>query len=202
MIPLYGQSWSVFAPAPINGNYTLKVRAAWTQDDGSDVVTDWVDATAVETEMSRYNPFPPRAASAAVQQASQFKGAFDDLSADAKVIAGLGYFVGEDWRDRMEKKMRSYGNDGPVTPYMNEEYYTTAYASQVAKAMWGDKPERVQFEVSRTNIPDFSERNSPDAAPQPAQIASTGWRPIVNLPEQSDARFAEVFRSAEAKVND
>ena len=78
MIPMFGQSWSVFAPEPINGDYRLQIRAVVTTD-GEAHETEWVDATAAELTMHMHNLFPPRAAMTSNDVASRFKGAYDKL---------------------------------------------------------------------------------------------------------------------------
>lgn len=46
MIPMFGQSWSVFAPEPINGDHYFDVRAV-IEENGEEVTTDWVRASNV-----------------------------------------------------------------------------------------------------------------------------------------------------------
>src|SRR5699024_6735921 len=107
MIPMFGQSWSVFAPEPINGDYRFEVRAIL--QDGDDLVeTEWINATEVELSMIRYNLFPPRAGIGASEVSSQMKGAIDKLTDDHKVVAALNYFE-DDWDVRLEKKLKEYG---------------------------------------------------------------------------------------------
>ncbi|HLS63263.1 MAG TPA: DUF5819 family protein, partial [Ruania sp.] len=79
MIPMHGQSWSVFAPNPINGDYRLQVRAVVGEGEEA-TETEWVDATAAELTMLTHNLFPPRASITAMDVASRFKGAYDDLN--------------------------------------------------------------------------------------------------------------------------
>jgi hypothetical protein len=198
MIPLYGQSWSVFAPDPINGNYTFKVRAI-VDNSGKQTQTDWVDATAVELSMSEDNLFPPRAANVAVQQASQFKGAWDALTADHKVIAALGYFDGN-WQKREAAKMKTYGTPAVVDAYITQERYTDAYATQVAEAVWGKNVTRVQFQIYRQNIPDFYSRKNAALPAQPLQIADVGWRGTTTLPGQNEKHFAQIFDEQRVKA--
>jgi hypothetical protein len=200
MIPFFGQSWSVFAPEPINGNYTLKVRAEWVDAGGKTTVTPWINATSIELSMAQDNLFPPRAANLAVQQASQFKTAYDNLTADHRVIVALGYFKGADWRARLEKKLDSYGSTALVSAYMKQELYTDAYATQVARAVWGKQVEQVQFQVSRLNIAPFEDRKTPKRAPQPVQLADVGWRGVETLPGQSATDFARIFNEARVKA--
>lgn len=192
MIPLFGQSWSVFAPEPINGSYSFKVRAVVEEGEGGLVETDWVDATAVELSMIQYNLFPPRAGLQAAEVASQHKSEFDSLTADHQATAGFDYFE-RDWEARLEEQMSVFGDTDLVEKYMITEHMATAYATQVALAMWGEDVVRVQYEVSRQNVIPFAKRNSPDAEPPALQIVTTGWRGLVQNPGQSDEAFAQVF---------
>ncbi len=195
MIPMFGQSWSVFAPVPINGNYSFKIQAELANGDGTFRQTDWVDAITVEMEgMHMGNLFPPRAGTLATQQAAAFKGAWEKLTADQKEIAKLGYYSGDDWSQRLDAKLREYLPNDSVQGYMTQEKITTAYATQVAKAVWGEDVAHVHFQVSRQNIAPFAQRNNPDQKPEPVQIVETGWRGLVTMPGQSDERFAEIFK--------
>ncbi|UQN15069.1 DUF5819 family protein [Gulosibacter sp. ACHW.36C] len=193
MIPFFGQSWSVFAPAPINGDYTFKVRAQVEGDDGELTETEWVDATAVELSMIQYNLFPPRAGIQSTQVASSYKGSFDDLNADHRVVVALNYFE-DDFEQRLEDKLDEYGDENAVDAYMPTEHMATAYATQVAHAIWGDGVVRVQFEVTRQNVIPFEQRNDADATLPDPTILSPGWRGTVRNEGQSDEAFEEIFR--------
>lgn len=195
MIPMFGQSWSVFAPEPVNGDYILRVRAVLPQD-GQEVTTDWADATAVETSMIEHNLFPPRAGIGAGELASEFKGKWDALTADHKVVVNLNYFTGTDWPLRLNEKLQSYGTVNVVAPYLEAENTVIKYSTQVARAVWGNSATRVQFEIYRQNVIPFEDRNTPGVAPQPKQIANTGWRGLEVAPGQSDQNFADVFKAA------
>ncbi|WP_222847996.1 DUF5819 family protein [Ruania zhangjianzhongii] len=192
MIPMHGQSWSVFAPNPINGDYRLQVRAV--TGSGEDAVeTEWVDATAAEITMLTHNLFPPRASNAAMDVASRFKGAFDDLNEAQQEIVALGYYQGEDWRDRLQAALLEHGNEAAVMEYLETERLAGAYSTQVAQALWGEDVQQVQFIVSRQNVIPFAERNNPDAERPAVQPAPTGWRGPIVEPGQSQERFAEIF---------
>ena len=192
MIPMHGQSWSVFAPNPINGDYRLQVRAALGA--GPDAVeTEWVDATAADLTMLTHNLFPPRASNAAMDVASRFKGAYDELNDEQQAIVALGYYQGDDWRDRLERALLEHGNENAVIDYMKVERLADAYSTQVAYAMWGPDVRQVQFIVSRQNVVPFAERNDPHAERPPVQPAPTGWRGLIVEAGQSQERFAEIF---------
>ncbi|WP_025134896.1 DUF5819 family protein [Leucobacter sp. PH1c] len=196
MLPWYGQSWSVFAPAPINGDYFFKVRAHTPGPDGL-VETEWVDATTAELSLAQYQLFPPRAAGLASQLASNFKGAYEELSDEQQEIAALGYYKGDAWLGRMQIALDEVGDDpDAVAAYISQERYASAYAAQVAQAVWGPEVVNVQFQVSRQNVIPFAERHNPDAERPAEQIVSTGWRGILALEDQSESAFAHTFRDA------
>lgn len=200
MIPWFGQSWSVFAPEPINGDYRLEVRAIVVEEGTEDteptyVATDWVNATDVELSKSRYNLFPPRAAILATQQSSKLLNQWKKLNNEQKEIVELGYYEGDDWLGRMQLALNEKGNDNNiVTDYIVQERYTSAYATQVAYAIWGEhRVTQVQFVVSRQNVIPFEERHNPDAQRPEPEFATTGWRGTLEMPGQSNEDFAETF---------
>jgi hypothetical protein len=204
MLPWFGQSWSVFAPAPINGDYRLQVRAVLADRSGGEVATKWISATDAEHTLSMHNLFPPRAANLAVHQASNLKGAWDALTAEQKKITELNYFKNDDWLGRMQvalNDVNKHANEAAVVNYIVQERYTDAYAVQVARAVWGDSVVRVQFQAQRQNIIPFVERHNPDVKLPPLQFAPTGWRGLIVMPGQSEEQFAEVFGPAHSKVS-
>jgi hypothetical protein len=198
MIPMFGQSWSVFAPAPINGDHYFDVRAVLGEGD-DEQVTDWVRATDVELSLAQHNLFPPRAASLGVNVAAGYKHAFDDLNDDHRTIVGLDYLE-ENWQPRLEHELKSYSGGAAVDAYLDAEGTATAYATQVAYAVWGGGVTRVQFQVSRQNVVPFDSRNDPAAEKPPLQVAHTGWRGPVEREGQSREQFAEYFCSAPEDV--
>ncbi|WP_256921849.1 DUF5819 family protein [Leifsonia sp. NCR5] len=204
MIPWLGQSWSVFAPAPINGNYDLKIRAVLADKNGAEISTEWISAVGIEQKMLVHNLFPPRASNLAIKQASSLKGAWDALTPEQQKIAELNYFKGDDWLGRMQVAMNEANdkkNPMVVASYIVQERYTDAYAVQAARAVWGTSVVRVQYMTSRQNIIPFTERNNPDAKLPPLQFATTGWRGLIVMPGQSEEQFAEIFAPLHAKVS-
>lgn len=196
MIPMFGQSWSVFAPNPINGDYRLQVRAV-VDDDGAAATTGWVNATKAEMTMHMNHLFPPRAAMSSVDLASRFKGAWDKLNDDQEEVAKLGYYKGDDWQDRLSTAIADNAgkkqNDSVASKYVELDRMASAYATQVAYAMWGEDVQQVQFVVSRQNVIPFGQRNNPDAKRPDVQTAPTGWRGVVEEPGQSRGKFASTF---------
>ena len=159
MLPMFGQSWSVFAPEPINGDYHFNVRAV-IEKDGQEIETGWVSATDVELSMIRYNLFPPRAGIQSSEVASGQMNAFNKLDDDQKAVVGLD-FTEEGWEEWMVRSFDELEGEKPSTEaYMAEEHLSTAYATQVAYAIWGaDAVVQVQYRVSRQNVVPYADRN-------------------------------------------
>ncbi|RBP67008.1 hypothetical protein DFO66_10261 [Brevibacterium sanguinis] len=205
MIPLWGQSWSVFAPEPINGDYFFDVRAVIRTPEGTEEITQWVRATDVELDHATYRLFPPRSAGLAIGVASDLKSSWEKLSDDHKEIVKLDYFKGDDSTDRLKAKMQEYGDpEGVIGGYLDSERTASAYATQVADAVWGeDAVVRVQYQASRQNVVPFGKRNDPGAERPPIQVVPTGWRALTYEEHQSNEEFAEYFcASDEVRCHD
>lgn len=196
-LPFFGQSWSVFAPDPINGDHVFKVRAIVKDDDGDVRTTNWVNASEAELSAAQHNLFPPRGANLAEEQASNYKGAYDDLNEKQQAQVALGWYEGDDWMARMNKALAA--NETPdndidaAAAYAGVFKQTDAYATQVAYAMWGDQVVFVQFDVYRQNIIPFYDRDNPDAVRPDKQLTPTGWRGTVEYDGQSRSEFRDWF---------
>src|SRR5699024_4869148 len=129
--------------------------------------------------------FPARAGMTSNDVSSRFKGAWDDLNDDQKEIVELGYYKGEDWRERMEEGLRANGDTDAVSQYMEMERIAVAYSTQVAYALWGEDVVHVQFLASRQNVIPYAERNNPNAERPGIQPAPLGWRGTIELDGQS-----------------
>lgn len=223
MLPLFGQSWSVFAPAPINGDYRFEVRATLgggAEGGGSGNETEWVSATDVELSMIRYNLFPPRAGIQSSELASEYKEAYDSLEVAQKDLVA-GAFRGSDWEERMRAGLSAGAADSgaadaggsesgadqsseqasaEVDAYIAQDRLASAYATQVARAIWGDEVTAVQFRVSRQNVVPFRDRNDPDAQRPEPQMTDSGWREPLVMPGQNDENFARVFRAQYERI--
>ena len=201
MLPMFGQSWSVFAPEPVNGDYHFNVRAVL--NDGANTETGWVSATDVELSMIRYNLTPPRAGIQSTELASSFKKSYDALSDVQRTIVS-GDFTGEDWEVGLRAALERQGTgaattasddaDQKIDTFLSEEHRASAYATQVARAIWGDDVQDVQYRVSRQNIIPFAERHTAGAQRPEPSVVLPGWRAPIVEDGQNDGNFADVFR--------
>lgn len=212
MIPFFGQSWSVFAPEPINGDYHFNVRAV-IEEDGQDIETGWVSATDVELSMIEYNLFPPRAGIQSSEVASNYKGAYDSLGEGQKQTVA-GAFTSDNWQAELREAllMGSLEGDGTdllgddadeatVDEQIAQEHLSTAYATQVARAIWGDEVKQVQFRVSRQNIIPFANRHDPEAERPAPMMTESGWRALTTEPGQNDQNFGRTFRAQFERIS-
>lgn len=192
MIPMFGQSWSVFAPEPINGNYDFEVRAKLS--DGT--VTDWFSMVDAEQTLLTHKLFPPRASQMAANQASNLKGQWDGLSDAERKIVAKDYTKASEansgWLfDVTADLQKERGNDN-VYVYIAQERRAAGLASLVAQNLWGDEVKDIQFKASRQNNAPFSRDGSETQKP-PLQVVNTGWRGTVFKPGQSLENFDSTF---------
>lgn len=200
--PMFGQSWSVFAPKPIDGDYSFEVRAMLEDTSGKPSPTQWVDAVNLEMGMIHRNLFPARASLAGNQLASDYRTGWQKLNDRQRDIVKLGYFKGDDWTHRLagelnERAAKTGSSQKNTMSFVESERTASAYATQVAKALWGQEVRSVQFRVGRQGVIPFEQRNNPGAIrPSPAIIES-GWRGLTVRDGQNEQNFAEVFNSLE-----
>ncbi|WP_336660641.1 DUF5819 family protein [Leucobacter sp. USHLN153] len=213
MLPMFGQSWSVFAPEPINGDYHFNVRAVLEDESGERTETGWVSATDVEISMIRYNLTPPRAGIQSTELASSFKSSYDALTDVQRTIAG-GNFTTEKWEVGLRAALENEGknsaqdaaqtekNANAVEEFMADDHRATAYATQVAKAVWGDEVVQVQYRVSRQNVIPFAQRHNPRAERPEPTVVLPGWRTLVVEQGQNEGNFADVFRRQFERISE
>lgn len=204
MMPMFGQSWSVFAPKPVDGDYSFEVRATLVDESGEERTTQWVDSVDREMDMIHHNLFPPRAALAGDRMSGVYQRAWKKLTDDQQETVALSYFKGEDWSARMADRLNSQAtansssSKSETAEFLTAEQRASAYATQVAKAVWGDEVAMVQFRAGRQGIVPFAQRNIETAQrPDPVTINS-GWRGLTVMDGQSQENFAEIFNSLEA----
>lgn len=200
MLPMFGQSWSLFAPDPISADYYFDVRAVVDQD-GEEVTTDWVRASDVELSRATHRLFPPRSASSAIAQATLLRGAWVDLSQDQKAVASAHYYKGEDWGSRLHGDLAAAsGSEDARSAFEEEDSASIAYATRVATAVWGDGVQRVQYRVARHSVVPFDDRHSSASARPSPVFIEPGWRGAEHASPEAQGLFTEYFCSAPAQV--
>lgn len=194
MLPMFGQSWSVFAPEPINGDNRMLVRAVLSED-GKEHSTEWLNVTDVESQLLTRQLFPARAGNHSIDLASSYRSAYAKLSAEQKETVNLGFFEGDNWASRVTQALYDQGdNHSAINGYINAEFRAVRYSTQVARAIWGENVIRVQFQMERQNVIPFKERNNPEAQRPATEQTPSGWRGLQVAAGQSEKDFADTFK--------
>lgn len=202
MLPMFGQSWSVFAPEPVNGDNRMFVRAV-VDENGEEKATKWLPVTDIETQLMTHKIFPARAGNQSINLASDYRSGYQKLDDAQQRIVGLNYYKPE-WSRRLQSDLRNpVDEDGQpvqtksasaVSGYIDADFRAVRYATQVARAVWGDHVLRVQYRMERQNVIPFEKRHDRTAERPDTQYTPTGWRGVQVATHQQDEAFAKTFR--------
>lgn len=195
MQPFFGQNWSLFAPNPINSEDTILVRAK--VDDpgtGEQRTTDWVNATEREWSVVHHSLAPPRVNKLSSNLHRRLQNAWDDLSDEQREIVAQDFDLMADWVPLADALIGSQGGEtsSVVANLVRGDRVVTGYATQVARALWGQNVMAVQFRLERTLVPRWDDRFGEDAEPI-SVLREFGWRPALANDGQSNTAFAAVF---------
>ncbi|MFI2366628.1 DUF5819 family protein [Promicromonospora sp. NPDC019610] len=166
MTPVFAQNWSVFAPAPLHVEYSLRVRGVYTSGPDGDLVPGpWVDATAVEVRALTWHVLPAATERPSRRLAAELYGAYLALPVRGRAVllvspvqrsagsdgagaGGAGTVGGGSgdpgpWPDLRSSLLDAGGTPDVVDDYLGLDRAAAAYATQVLRAS-GDlaKPER------------------------------------------------------------
>lgn len=192
MIPMFGQSWSVFAPQPARSELRLSVRAVIEDASGFETETDWVDADRIELATTTYNLFPSYGAVSAEKLAHTHNSGYYYLDSTQREIVKKD-FQGTEWLAELKNELQS--SPGNSVNYLASEENITAYSTQVAKAVWGNEGSivRIQYLVTDRLVTAFEDRKHGELMRPDAYELTTGWRPPVVREGQDEAEFAATF---------
>lgn len=193
LLPYFDQNWGLFAPDPINSNEHIQVRARLEGADGEVVETDWFDATAYEVRRILHDPFPSRAVRPSTTYYRNIASAVRSLSGEQRAVLLDDYSDGN-W-DRLAADLSAAGPARGVGDQIRLERMNAAYATGVARAVWGDHVVAVQIRLQGEQIPRFDDRLDPDAA-STFSYTDFGWRPIWHMTDQDQQVFDEFFAGA------
>jgi hypothetical protein len=193
MQPFFRQGWSLFAPNPWSGDYTLLLRAGWTdRSTGQLRTSDWVDVTTREWNGILHNPLHPRSDLYTDGLYQILNDDRDSLIDNQASICERDYSH-SGWDQLLADLSAQKGADPDLLEsYVHHERVAAAFATQYAYALWGPDIEAVQARVKYTPIPGFEGRADNDDPP--ASVFTYGWRPTVVFDGQSKKYFAETVR--------
>lgn len=195
MRPFFEQNWSLFAPNPVNAEDELLVRAQVVDSEtGQTRTTDWANPTQLEWRLVLHNPAPSRASRLTSNLHRRVNTAWRRLNDRQKKIVAGDYEFMSDWGPLAEDLIAA--QDGQtsavVAGIVRADRVATGYATQYARATWGDGIRAVQFQLRRTPVPRWDVRKEP-VPDEPSFIARDfGWRPVL----VNDGQEESLFKSA------
>jgi len=198
MIPMFGQSWSVFAPNPGSVNQSLDVRAVVSKD-GKETTTGWYSLThRAATQDIQLHPIPSRMYLNDFILANRYYDSALAIESSARDTAGASY-LGKDWPSTLQHTMLGalkVETSPAVSTFMDYERTVVGLASEVALARWGDHVTRVEVRVLKKPVVPFAQRND-KVTPETSYFVD-GWRAVTPVPGTDTAVFRAMFRAGGA----
>ena len=195
MIPMFGQSWSVFAPNPGSVNQNLEVRAVL---DG-DITTDWYSLTDRSTRKDvQGHLIPSRMYLNDYILANRYYDAALAIPVEIRDIAGEERAEG-DWWVVLEGAMLEASGveaDTRISEFVLYERTVLGLVTEAAIGRWGEDVSMVQVRVVKTPVVPFEQRATD------TQMDSTsftdGWRAPLRVEGIDLAIFARMFAEGSA----
>ena len=202
MVPMFRQSWSVFAPTPGGWEIDVSVRAKVT-DDGNTRITDWVSASDAGNSRFTHNPFPPRTSRIPLTLGLDLYNSYYDLNKAQQNLITHNFPTEQGWQKKFSTNLVQLSDKDQKTgakkalDYLVLEKRAIRYATQVAYAIWGEDVTQVQIYTAKQDVMYFYDRNNKYAERPAAEPIPVGWRPTIAVEEQDQELFADYFCSAD-----
>lgn len=200
MQPMFQQNWSLFAPNPVNSEDEVLVRAELSgpesgPDAGTPTVTEWESATALEWSIITHDPVPSRASRLSSNLHRRLNSAWNRLNDDQHRVLAEDFAYMPDWTPLADALARAAGGSPSpdIATMVRADRVATGYATQFARARWGDDVTSVQFQIRRTPVPRWADRLGPDTDPATGTVHEFGWRPVLVNEGQDDDLFARTI---------
>jgi hypothetical protein len=179
----------------VNADSEVLVRAdVRDPDTGEFETTEWVSATRLEWKLVEANPFPPRSTRLSANLYRRLSSAWYDLNVEQRDVVADDFFtIDDDWaqlKDALEQQTDDDVSASDIDEMAHLDQVATAYATQVAIAIWGVDLSSVQVEIRRTPVPRWDDRFE-DFDPDSSFVRTFGWRPLFTFDGQDDTAFAD-----------
>lgn len=159
VLPLWDQSWSVFAPDADYRTDRIEIRALLRGVDTSTYQSDWVPITSREVVASvRHHPFPSRTALITNRLAGRVFKAYGKLTpAQKKAFGAADTAVDLDaLRMVLLASATSDKERAAATDFLEHEQSVEYFLSGIADAIWGDRLVGVQYRRYVVEVPSYS----------------------------------------------
>ncbi|WP_119695841.1 DUF5819 family protein [Microbacterium halotolerans] len=191
--PYLQQDYRIFAPNPANSDRNLWLRAWVETPDGERVITEWVDATAIELVEPARRVLRKQFT---VQASLRLIGTYFDMSEGQREVAAQNFSESDDLTPLQDELLAADADKADeVHAFIRATNFATSYATQAAQALWGDEGEvvAVQTRAVTTPIVRWEHRFDDGAVAPGASYSDTGWLPPMEWSEQSTPGFAASF---------
>lgn len=198
--PYFAQKWNVFAPNIAKSNPQLRIQAQWRDSAGQLVKSEWVSLTAVEFGAVAGHALPSRIQKLSWNMLASYVSRFDDLTAAQKAVVQDTFIERSDGGYRgvppeeLIDRLSALGEDrGDVLELLRYDFMLKEYATYFATATFGEKIERIRWEVYRERPNDFDHRFDEESQNKPS-ISRFGWRQADDrIRPESLAAFQDVI---------
>lgn len=192
VLPMFDQTWRVFAPEADYRYDLFDIRALVEDEDGTLRETEWAEVTAREVAPAvLHHPFPSRTALMSTRLAGHVQQTFDDLStAQQRIVAEAGQAVD---LAELERRLIAAAVDdeerAAVAPYIRTETATERFLSGIAATVWGDRAVALQFRKYSLTVPNYTS-GVEERQVKSAYSFHSNWRPVTAPIGQAEQVFA------------
>lgn len=190
MIPMFGQSWAVFAPNPGSVNQSLEVRAVV---DGGER-TEWYSLTDRSARKDvQGHPIPSRMYLNDFILANRYYDAALEIPVEVRDLAGKE-LAGDAWWNELESTMLDASGvevDDRISEFVLYERAVLGLVTEAAVALWGEDVSMVQVRVVKTPVVPFSQRGT-DFETEVTSFTD-GWRSPLRVGAIDTGVFTRMF---------
>lgn len=198
VMPVFEQSWMIFAPTPRRVAVNLEIRAEYIDPaTGDPVITGWTDLVDGEDALIAGNPFPPRMSLAGRRVANTLNAAMGDLNDDQLALVAANYLttpttvLGNQMMDVTDSSVPS----GTVGTYLTYDDAATHLATLYYSASLGDvEITYVQFRTGMRYAPTWAPGAPGSIDDAPITWFDYGWRQPTHLTDDELELFAPYLR--------
>jgi hypothetical protein len=188
--PYFAQKWNVFAPNIATSNPQLRVQAQWRGDEGELIKSEWVNVTAVEFGAVTGHALPSRVQKLSWNVLGSYLTRFRELTTEQRAVVQDTFierfddgYRGKPPEQLIEQLTAIEENRAQIVDLLRYDFMLKEYATYFATATFGEKVERVRWEIYRERPNEFARRFEVAAQYEPT-ITRFGWR-------QADDRIRE-----------
>lgn len=190
MLPMFGQSWAVFAPNPISVDHSFEVRARLRDDAGNVQNTGWIKVTDQELQKyvhhhlipSRINLQTPTMASDLFKSNEKLSKEGQKAIAENLLAGGYGPTDNNPSWLATEKQLLKDSNSSTaaINQSVRDQRIATGLATVIAQTTTDKEVVAVQFRAVKQGVVSFENRHNPNVKrPDPSYLVF-GWRPSMN----------------------